>query len=347
MLIEDLLRVIRESPFFHGMASEDQMSLARLGSADIKPSGGILFEPGDVPSALYLVLDGVVEVSREESSALGMQPVAYLGTGSTLCESKVLTGTTLNALAQFPEGGTILQWPRPILLRQLYSSRALALHYLQSLAKRLEGTIANLGAHAGSNLRGKLDHFDLPAILQTVVDSGASGVFEISDGDGRPFGAIHIRNKMIGPVECGELENSQAFLEILMAPPFNGTFRFSNIETARTTAELRPIQPLLMEAARVQDEFSHFAGTVPHDALLRPASRQLEWTGEAEARLVDAIWHQVSAQPCGWGVLSDLLPYSKGQVALAVRDMLLAGVIAVDRGYEAEAEVDANAAGTV
>jgi CRP-like cAMP-binding protein len=339
MLFEDQMRVMRDSPFFHGMASEEQMALARMGGMDIKQAGGILFEPGDVPSALYLVLDGVVEICREESVVLGVQPVAYLGAGSTLCEAKVLTGTSLTSLAHFPEGGTVLQWPRPILLRQLYSSRALALHYLQSLARRLEGTVANLGAHAGSNLRGKLDHFDLPAILQTVVESGAAGIFEISDGESHPFGAIHIRNKMIGPVECRDLEGSAAFLEILMSPPLNGTFRFSNVETARTTAELRPVQPLLMEAARIQDEFAHFASTVPHNALLRPASRQLEWGGEAEARLVDAIWHQVSAQPCGWGVLTDLLPYSKGQVALAVRDMLLAGVIAVDRGYEIE-EVD-------
>ncbi len=338
MLFEDLVRVIRDSPFFHGMASEEQMSLARLGGVEIKPPGGILFQPGGVPSALYLVVDGVVEVSREESPALGVQPVAYLGVGSTLCESKVLTGTSLTALARFSEGGTVLQWPRPILLRQLYSSRALALHYLQSLARRLEGTIADLGAHAGSNLRGKLEHFDLPAMLQTVVDSGAAGVFEISDAEGQLFGSIHVRDKMIGPVECGDLVGSEAFLEMLISPPFNGTFRFSNVEprASASQSDLMPVQPLLMEAARVQDEFTHFASTVPHDASLRPASRHLDWNGDADARLVDAIWHQLSAQACGWGVLTDLLPYCKGQVALAVRDMLLAGVIAVDRGFEAD-----------
>jgi CRP-like cAMP-binding protein len=338
MLFEDLVRVIRDSPFFHGMASEEQMSLARLGGIEVKPPGGILFQPGDVPSALYLVVDGVVEVCREESPALGVQPVAYLGAGSTLCESKVLTGTSLASLARFSEGGTVLQWPRPILLRQLYSSRALALHYLQSLARRLEGTIANLGAHAGSNLRGKLEHFDLPAMLQTVVDSGATGVFEISDADGELFGSIHVHDKMIGPVECGDLLGSEAFLEMLISPPFNGTFRFSNVDgaTPSSDADLLRVQPLLMEAARVQDEFAHFAGTVPHDAFLRPASRHLEWTGDADPRLVDAIWHQLSAQACGWGVLTDLLPYSKGQIALAVRDMLLAGVIAVDRGFRAD-----------
>jgi len=331
MLFEDLVRVIGESPFFHGMAQEEQIAMARLGRTDAHPMGAVLFRPGETPSALYLVLQGVVEVCREESPEVGLQPVAYLGVGSTLSESKVVTGTTLNSLAHFPEGGATLQWPRPLLLRQLYSSRPLALHYLQRLARRLEGTIADLGAHSGSNLRGKLDHFDLPAILQTVVDSGATGVLEISDAEGKPFGAIHTSHRMIGRMMCGELEGTEAFLEILNSPPENGTFRFSNLETAPQTETYRKVQPLLLEAARVQDEFKHFAATVPEAALLRPASRRLSWRGDADADLVEEIWHQLSAQPCGWGVLAELLPFSRGQVALTVRDMLLAGVINVDR----------------
>ena len=79
MLFEELLRAIRESPFFHGMAMEEQMLLARLGRVDEHPVGGVLFRPGETPSAFYLVLDGVVEICREESPEVGLQAVAYLG----------------------------------------------------------------------------------------------------------------------------------------------------------------------------------------------------------------------------------------------------------------------------
>ena len=225
MLFEDLVRAIRDSPFFHGLPPDEQMSLARLGGVDVQPAGGVLFRPGEVPAALYLVLDGVVEICREESREVGLQPVAYIGAGSTMSEAKVLTGTALNSMAHFPEGGTTLQWPRPVLLRQLYTSRDFALHYLQSLARRLEGTVANLGAHSGSNLRGKLEHFDLPAILQTVVDSGASGVLEVNDEEGNTFGAIHTRDKMIGRILCGNLAGPEAFLEILNSPPTKGNLQ--------------------------------------------------------------------------------------------------------------------------
>jgi len=334
MQFEDLLRAIRESAFFHGMALEEQMLLAQLGKVDVHPVGGVLFRPGETPSALFLVLDGVVEICRQESSEVGLQPVAYLGEGSTVSESKVLTGTALNSLAHFPEGGTTLRWPRPVLLRHLYSSRDLALHYLQHLARRLEGTIADLGAHSGSNLRGRLDHFDLPAILQTVVDSGATGVLEILDADGRDFGVIHTSSRMIGRILCGDLVGSEAFLEILNSPPTNGTFRFSNLSVAPETDTYRQVQPLLLEAARVQDELAHFGATVSETSLLQPATRRLAWRSGIDADLVEEIWHQLSAQACGWGVLADLLPFSRGQIALTVRDMLLAGVLNVDRDHE-------------
>jgi CRP-like cAMP-binding protein len=334
MLFEDLVGAIRDSPFFHGMPLDEQMALARLGGVDIQPAGGILFRPGEVPAALYLVLDGVVEICRVESEEIGRQPVAYLSVGATLCEAKVLTGTTLTSMAHFPEGGMTMQWPRPVLLRQLYSSRDLALHYLQSLARRLEGTIANLGAHSGCNLRGKLEHFDLPAILQTVVESGATGVLEINDQEGSPFGAIHTSDKMIGRILCGSLTGSEAFLEILTSPPAQGSFQFSTLNSPPETDQYLPVQPLLFEAARIQDEFGHFATTVDETAPLQPSSTHLTWASDDNSDLVEQVWHQLSAQPCGWGLLADLLPFSRGQIGLAVRDMLLAGVITVDRSQE-------------
>ena len=333
MLFDDLVRAIRESPFFHGMSHDEQLALARLATLDRHFAGTVLFSPGQKPAALYLVLQGVVEICREESVEVGLRPVAYLGPGSTISESKVVTGTTLNSQAQFPEGGVTLTWPRPVLLRQLYTSRDLALHYLQSLARRMEGTIVNLGAHENSKLGGRLEHFDLPAILQMVVDAGTTGVLEIADADGRDFGAIQTHRKMVGRVHCRNLTGREAFLEILNFPPPHGSFRFSALPAVDELVEYLPVQPLLMEAARIQDEFAHFSATVAEDASLLPSSRQLVWQGGRNAELVEQVWHQLCVEPCGWGLLAEVLPFSRGQIGLAVRDMLLAGLITVDRGY--------------
>jgi CRP-like cAMP-binding protein len=326
MQFDELMRAIGECPSFHGMAQEEKASLARLGKVEQHLAGGVLFRPGQPPAALYLVLDGVVEICREESEEAGLQPVVYLGTGALLSQSKVITGTALNSLARFPEGGATLQWPRATLLRQLYASRDFALHYLQSLARRLEGTIANLGARSGSNLGGTLEHFDLPAILQTVVESGGNGVLEIKDLDGNTFGAIYTRNRLIGPILCGTLSGAEAFLEILIAPPSRGTFRFSKVAHPRETEESFGLQPLLMEAVRLQDEFQHFASEVTADTLLERSEQRIEGGG-GDSPLEKQILRLLAEQPCGWGALSERIAASRARVGLAVRDLLQAGSI--------------------
>jgi hypothetical protein len=135
-------------------------------------------------------------------------------------------------------------------------------------------------------------------------------------------------------MQCGNLTGREAFLEIMSSPPDRGTFRFSSVSAPKENVGFQSLQPLLMEAARIQDEFKHFAETVPADAVLQPSSRQLVWTGSDDARLVEQIWHQLSVEPCGWGELSEVLPFSRGQVGLAIRDMLLAGIVTVDRSFE-------------
>jgi len=334
---DDLVHAISESPFFHGLAQEERVALSQLGRAYQHAAGEVLFRPRQVPSALYLVLNGVVEICREEDEATGLQPVAYLGAGALLSESKVITGTVLSSMARFPEGGATLQWPRPIILRKIYGSRDFAMHYLQSLARRLEGTIADLGARRGSNLGGMIDHFDLPTILQTVVDSGAIGVLEISDAQGNKFGVVHTRNRMIGPMLCGTLSGSEAFFEILVSPPSKGTFKFSSVGTPRETEEYFQLHPLLFEAARIQDEFRHFASEVPGEAVLKPAARQLEWSGGENLELTDQIWQLLSNQAGGWLNLAGAVPYSRGQIALAVRDMLRAGVLVAEGDFKVSA----------
>ena len=71
-------------------------------------------------------------------------------------ESKIITATPFTSVARFPEGGATLQWRRADLLRRLYTSRDLSMHYLHNLAHRLEGTFASLGGRSGIKLGGNL-----------------------------------------------------------------------------------------------------------------------------------------------------------------------------------------------
>jgi CRP-like cAMP-binding protein len=326
---EEIVRAIAESPFFKAVGADVRASLAGHGRVVIHSNDESLFRPKQPATALYLILDGVVEIRRELEEGEGPKPVAYLGPGAVLGESKVITGTALRSEARFPEGGSTIQWSRPLVLRMVYESRDFALHYLQNIARRLEGTFATLDSRGSSNLGGMLDHFDLPTILQTVVESGSSGVVEIRDREGDTFGAIYTRSRQVGPILCGTLSGEEAFVEIMVSPPQGGTFSFSTIGTRQETEESYQLQPLLFEAVRVDDEFRRFAAEVPPTAVLRHSGRLPKNGGV----LADQILKQINIRPLGWAGVAERLPFSKGRVALAIRDLLLAEVLETDIDY--------------
>ena len=326
---EDLVGAIADSPFFKVMVPEVRATLADHGRVVVHGHGEMLFRPKQPASALYLILEGVVEICREVEVGEGLKPVAYVGPGTVLGESKVITGTALKSQARFPEGGSTIQWSRPLVLRMVYESRDFSLHYLQNIARRLEGTFASLDSRGGSNLGGMLDHFDLPTILQTVVESGSNGVVEIRDKESDTFGAIYIRNRRVGPILCGTLSGEEAFVEIMVSPPVGGTFRFSTTGRQQETEESYHLQPLLFEAVRIQDEFKRFLDEVPRSAILRHTGR----LPENGTRLAEQVLQQVNTRPSGWGAVAERLPYSKGRVALLVRELLLAEILETDVDY--------------
>jgi CRP-like cAMP-binding protein len=326
----DFVKAVNDSSFFHAMAEEERVALARLGTLHDHLEGEVLFRPRDAPSALYLVVDGVAEINRREHPDGELEPVAYVGAGATLAASKVITGTPFAALARFPEGGQTLQWSRTVILRKLYASRAFSMQYLQNIARRLEGSFENVGGYRGTKLGGRLDHFDLATILQTVVESGSSGLLEVADDKGTRYGSIFTEDRHIGPMLCGTLSGPEAFFEILVTPPERGTFTFSSVATPRPADRRYTLAPLLFEAARMQDEFRRFRGEIAGDHPLRTTGRQLEFFEGSDPELIEQIWRAVAAQSAGWESLAQRLPYSRSQVALAVRDMLLAGLLMLE-----------------
>jgi CRP-like cAMP-binding protein len=287
-----VIRAVADSPFFQSMRKEDRADLARRGKLCEHGHGEVLFRPREVPKALYLVVGGVAEISRRETPDGEFEPVAYVGQGAVLAASKVITGTPFESLARFPEGGETLQWPRSLILRRIYQSPAFSMRYLQNLARRLEGGFANGGGRGGTKLGGRLDHFDLPTILQTVVDTGAIGVLQVVDAQGRTFGTVYTEHRQIGPMSCGGLSGPEAFL------------------------------------------FRRFRSEVPGDAPLRLQGLQLQWCNAEDLDLIEQIWHALAVRAEGWESLARRLPYSRSQVAMAVRDLVRIGEVTVDVGDE-------------
>lgn len=330
MQAEDILRALTESPFFQAMPADERVALAREGAYYLHGDGDELFRPRAVPTALYLVLEGLVEISRVDAVEDRLETVAYVGPGSVLGASKIITATPFTSLARFPEGGATLQWSRTALLRRLYRSRDLSMHYLHNLAHRLEGTFASLGGRSSIKLGGNLDHFDLPTILQTVVDSRRTGVLSILEASGQAFGVIHVHDGLAGPVRCGALTGEEALLEIVISPPERGSFSFASRDAPDDTVHHFQVPRVLLDAARLQDEYRRLREQVPGTLNLHLATRQLAWDGDIPVALAERIWEAVGNGPIGWLELAERLPYSRAHVATAVATMLREGILTVD-----------------
>jgi CRP-like cAMP-binding protein len=317
----DPLRVIEGSPFFQGLEREEQVYLARQGRVAVHNEGDTLFKPGDPPRSLWMVLSGIFEVSREEDPSRGFDAVAYLGPGHLLGQSKIITGNQYRSLGRFPEGGSTVQWPRQLLLRRFWSSPALSMNYLQNMARRLEGTFAGLG-RTSSKLEGNLDHFDLATIVQTVVDSKATGVIEILDRKGRVFGSIYTADKQVGPILCGTLYGMEAFLEIFIDPPEHGRFRFAPLPHARQTDDHFSVAHLLLEVARVADEYESFASSLPAEARFVLTNQRIPEGVDTVPHMQSTILRALADRPTGWRDIASELHVSSARVSLELRDLL-------------------------
>jgi CRP-like cAMP-binding protein len=332
MSTDYLARALRDSSFFKGIADDDRQSLITLGVVRHLDAGAALFRPGQRPSGLFLVLEGVIEICRAEVQEGELLPVVYLGRGAVLAESKVITGTPYQSLARFPEGGAVFHWPRPTILRRLYEDSQFAMQYLHNLARRLEGSFANLGPGDGRELSGSLERFDLATILQTIVESSAAGLLDLRDARGDNFGAIYTKDRLLKQMRCGVLTGAEAFYEILLSPPPRGTFTFKSGQTGGDTDHSYELQPLLLEAARIADEMHQLEREVPGSNLLRRASLQLSWTGQCSGELAEQIWNELAVRKLSWEDLGPKLKRSRGSVAAVVREMLEAGLLTVDSG---------------
>jgi hypothetical protein len=152
-------------------------------------------------------------------------------------------------------------------------------------------------APASATLNGDLEIFGLPALLQSLSDSGASGSLTLRDPQGEVFGAIRLKGGKLRACQSGPLTGDDAFYQLLERP-VPGQFQFVKMADAgdeTNTAALKEVLPLTLEAMRRQDELRQAAVIVPDDALLKATDvRPVPFPGEKDGAMQKALWTRVS-----------------------------------------------------
>jgi hypothetical protein len=161
-----------------------------------------------------------------------------------------------------------------------------------------------------ASLQGDLDVFGLPALLQSLAASAASGTLTIREAKGGDvFATLVLREGKLQECRRGNLRGEEAFYQ-LFERPSPGQFAFVKGEPSKPPAALREILPLTFEAMRRYDEFQEAAALAPDSTLLEPsATKPTPHPAEKDGMFLQALWGRVSqgATPldCEKAVASD------------------------------------------
>jgi hypothetical protein len=153
------------------------------------------------------------------------------------------------------------------------------------------------GAGGAPSLTGDLEVFGLPALLQSLSDSGQSGSLTLRDPRGQVFGGMRLKGGKLRACQTGALTGVDAFYQLLERPS-PGQFQFLKAADAgdeTNTASLKEILPLTLEAMRRYDELRQAAALVPDDAKLKPTDvKPAPFSGEKDGLFQKDVWSRVS-----------------------------------------------------
>ncbi|HTY43193.1 MAG TPA: DUF4388 domain-containing protein [Thermoanaerobaculia bacterium] len=163
---------------------------------------------------------------------------------------------------------------------------------------------------AAASLQGDLEVFGLPALLQSLAESSASGSLTLRGPKGGDvFAAIALRDGKLTDIRRGRLSGEDAFYQ-LFERPLPGQFAFVKGAPADSGAPPREILPLTLEAMRRYDELQEAEALVPDAARFEKTEvAATPLPGEKDGSFLQAVWERASqggtALDCEAAVASD------------------------------------------
>jgi len=208
---------------------------------------------------------------------------------------KALEATSVQCFPQgtFPE----LVKHVPSFFRYLCEQMALRVIQVSDVSKNYE---------QGAPLSGRISHFDLTTVHQTIASSGQTGELSIRDEQAETVAAFYFEGGRPSAGQFQHLTGEEAFWQLFLSETLSGTFSFSVgerpltnwIDSGRIT---RTSGDMLIAALQFRDEFNALKKEIPQDsAKLTPTKPDLQWNGENRDELrplANRIWELVSRRP--------------------------------------------------
>ena len=170
--IDQVMAALRSSEVLGRLSPEGAAVLARAGSAVDLPAGRLLCQAGDPGDAVYVVLDGEIEIRTASRGGREVRFVA-LGKGALAGEMAVLDGGPRSTDMAATRRSRLWRIPRAALLERLEAEPAAAVGLLVELVGRLRKTNAALEAQTTLDLGGRLARL-------LIAEQNAKGLVALS-----------------------------------------------------------------------------------------------------------------------------------------------------------------------
>ena len=288
--------------------------------------GHIVFHEGDEADAIYIIRSGAVEVIRGDPPKV----IAYLTAGDCFGEMALLHGTSRSATIRVPEEAVVLRLPREAFEELQRYFPEVTTEVTEVINRRLSGKLP----YQSPVLQGNLTFFDLPTVIQTIVNSRQTGTLSLRGRAGKLVAQVDFQQGKLVHASFMHLSGEQAFYELLSRnEPLDFVFAGQRElpPGAPVDRSLTSTEPtvLLLEAARRTDQLAKLLQTVgwPDAVFLQNAEHpewsKLEGDGPAVAR---KIWLLLEV---GLSVrqLTEKLQYDRFMVLSTLEEMRQWGVI--------------------
>jgi CRP-like cAMP-binding protein len=286
---------------FEMLSSEDLERVIAAGEVYRLEQGDYLFKAGDPPDSIHVILAGAIEVVRSTPDNPQPTPVAYLSPGEAIGDMGLFTGTARRSAGRAPEFADVITLTRSILEELTYTVPGYGLEIAAVFARRLDAFIKRMrGQKRRKELSGRLRFFDLPTVLQTLVQSKQTGVLTITDDEGETYAEVLLLDGSVARAHCGMAEGEEAFYQLFHKDD-QGEFFFRSIlePDADSISEVvisRSAMNLLLEAMRRIDEFPFVRNRLEDpERPFRARTETLQWEEEATQAIAQEVLDKLRA----------------------------------------------------
>ncbi len=324
---DEIVQFLKERSIFRVLSERVLSGITQLFDEVRCGPGHMVFKQGDEADAIYIILEGSVEVLESGNPP---KVLAYLTSGDCFGEMGILHDARRNATVRVPEEAVLLKLPRKAFEELQTYFPDITREVTEVINRRLSGKLP----FSTPGLQGNLAFFDLPTVVQTVLGSRQTGILKLSGRAGKPVAEVAVRLGKIAHTNFLHLAGEHALFELLTRnEPLNFVFEQRrdldpSILVDRSLSEKEPYK-LLMEGARRSDELPKLLRALEWPSGVPLAvSKTPDWSKLDSQTGVTAkkIWLLVEV---GLSVkqLSDKLPFDRYTILSTLETMRERGII--------------------